>query len=537
MSTNPSRHSTRRSLPAALLGLSVLALAACGSGSGDAEAASTDGGELVVALDSGVECLDPIQTDRPGEHNIYRQLVETLTSLDPDTGELRPWLAESWDVNDDATEFSFTLRQGVTFSDGTALTAEVVKQNLDLNATFDQAVRAPSYLQGYEGTTVADEQTFTVAFSEPNASFLNRTSSDFLAILAPASLEASPESRCSEGIVGTGPFTLESYAENQEAVLTRRDDYDSAPEWAAHSGPAKLETITFSIVPESSSRLGLLTSGQAQIVQSVESQDFEAATASGAAIDQRVTPGVPLRLQVNTQEGPLQDEKVRLAVLLYLDRDEIADVVYGAEGIVANSLLTPNVPGTLDQPEALATDPAAADALLIAAGWAKGDDGIWAKDGERLAFHITKASPYSLSAPLLELVGQQLRAHGVETDFADFTGDFLELTANHAYEVLFSNTTDIDPDVLRGQVSPLQGNRSNLPEDDPLTAPLSEQNQIGDPDARAGILAGVQEEIIARALQIPIAPLVQFYGVSPSVTGVSYDVESRVYLYDAELVG
>ncbi|MDR1188760.1 MAG: ABC transporter substrate-binding protein [Bifidobacteriaceae bacterium] len=525
--------------------LAIGVLPACASGDaasdqpggqpGQSGQSESVGGALTVALDGTVKCLDPWQTDVPAEHNIYRQVVETLTSIEPDDGTLRPWLAESWEVSDDATEFTFKLRPNVHFSNGQELTAQAVKANFDQAATLEQAVRAPSYLAGYTETRVVDQLTAVVVFDEPNASFLNHSASDFLAILAPETVETAAETRCTSGVIGTGPFLIDSYRPNQDVVLKARSDYDSAPAWAAHAGRAYLDQITFALVPESNSRLGLLTSGQAQIAQSIEAQDFDAAQAAGVAIETRVTPGVLLRLQVNTAEDPVSEEAVRQAISAYIDRDEINTVVFGGRSVPAAGLLTENLPGSAQLPELLAHDPKRGDELLSGAGWTKGDGGLWERDGQPLSFHITKASPYSLSQPLLELVVQQLHANGISADFADYTGDYSEVTSQHKYVILYANTTDLDPDVLRGQISPLDGNRSNLPADDPLTEPLTRQNQIGDWDDRADLLAEIQRDVIDRAIQIPVAALVQFYGVSDQVTGVAFDLESRIYLYDAQL--
>ncbi|NYF12640.1 peptide/nickel transport system substrate-binding protein [Pseudoclavibacter sp. JAI123] len=518
----------------AALAVTALALSACASSSAaTGEAEPVTGGTLNVALGDVVSCLDPWQTDRPAEHNIYRQVTETLTSIDPDTGELRPWLAESWTPNDDATRFEFTLREGVHFSDGTELTPDVVKANFDEAAVLPEAKRGPSYLTGYVETEVIDDQTFAVVFDAPNASFLNRTASNFLSFLAPATLEQTAAERCSTGVIGTGAFVIESYAENQDVVLTARDDYDSSPTWASHDGRALLDEIIFSLVPESSSRLGLLTSGQVDLVQSLEAQDFESAEAAGATIDSRITPGFPLRLHFNTQKSVFNDENVLRAVSLYIDRDEINDVVFAGNAEPSKGLLTPNVPGYVDLADKLQFDTAEGDKLLTEAGWAKNADGIWAKDGQTLVLDITRASPYTSSGPLLDLLVQQLHAAGIDASYAEFTGDFTELTKTFGYEVLFSNTTDIDGDTLRGQLSPLAGNRGNLPESDPLTAPLAEQNEIGDVTARNELLADLQADVLDRGFQVPIIPVTQFYGIASGVSGVAYDAESRLFLYDA----
>lgn len=523
--------------------IAALALVACGSngdngdgtpegGAGETEAV---GGTLNVAVDSEAECIDPWQADNPAIMTAIRGINESLTWIDPETGELLPWLAESWEVNDDATEFTFTLQEGVTFSDGTEVTAEVLQQNYDTAVDYTQSARLPSYLAGYSGTDIVDDLTFTINFEESNASFLNRTASQFMTVLAPATLEMSAEERCSD-FISTGPFVLDRFQINQEIAITAREDYDWAQDWAGHTGRANLDEIVFSIVPESSSRIGLLTSNQADIIQNIEIQDFDAAEGAGATIVTTTIPGIPIRVQYNTAETPFDEEEVRLALNYYMDRDELNEVVFGGNNTPATSLLIPAVPGSLDlADEVFRHDPEAGDELLESAGWERNEDDMWERDGEVLSVHAITAAPYSTTPPMLELFGQQLAANGVDFSFEPQTGDFVEFATNHRYEVLISNTTDMDGDVLRGQLSPVFGNRANLPEDHPLTDLTSEQNTIGDPELRAEALGDVQRLIAEEGLQIPMMPVIQEFAIAEQVEGYTVDVESRLYLYGASL--
>lgn len=526
----------RRMAAGGLLTAAALVAVGCSSSEPAGDPTSASGGTLRVALTGTINCIDPWQVDTPAEMNAMRQMSETLTWIDPDTGELLPWLAESWEVNEDATAFTFTLQEGVTFSDGTPLTAEVMAANYDVASGFTASTRLPSYFGGYSGTDVVDDLTFTVNFESPNASFLNRTASQFMTVLGSATLESTPEERCA-GYVATGPFVLDTYATNQEMVLTAREDYDWAPEWAGHTGRAIVDEIVFSIVPESSSRIGLLTSGQVDIAQAIEPQDFAAAESAGATIDTRMTPGFPSRLHSNTQAVPLDELAVRAAISYYIDRDEINTVVYDGHNTPATFLLTPNVPGSADLSDIIRFDPDQGDTLLENSGWEKNADGVWEKNAETLALHITASSPYSATPATLELLQQQLQAAGLVVTFSDWTGDFLDLVNNHQYQLLYTNTTDIDGDSLRGQLSPLNGNRMNLAEDDPIVEMLAEQNTIGDADERNELLGEIQEYVVENGYQIPIMPVVQYYGVSENTTGVFYDVESRLVLYGTTLAG
>jgi peptide/nickel transport system substrate-binding protein len=187
--------------------------------------------------------------------DISRALTDSLVFLNPETGDFEPWLAESWEVEDDRI-FTFHLRDDVTFSDGTRLTGEVVKTNferlVELNSTS-------GYVDGFTSITVPDEYTVVIEFPEPNASLLTGLSRAHVGIVSEASALSSVEER-QRYIDGSGPFRLdlERTIADEQIVLVRRDDYNWAPAWYDHEGPAYLEEIVYRIITEESVRVGAL---------------------------------------------------------------------------------------------------------------------------------------------------------------------------------------------------------------------------------------------------------------------------------------
>ncbi len=199
---------------------------------------AVEGGTLTFAVANDPINLNPSGTGS-GNDTWYltRQIVDSLTEQDPATGEVIPWLAQSWKISDHATSFTFTLRPGVTFSDGTPLTAAVVKANFDdilAAGTKSQAIGA---FTGYQGTTVVDDATFTVTFSTPIAAFLQATSQVGLVPVALSTLAIPYDDRAGgQGVIGTGPFTVDHYTKNTEVVLNKRAGYDWGPKDRHHTG-------------------------------------------------------------------------------------------------------------------------------------------------------------------------------------------------------------------------------------------------------------------------------------------------------------
>src|SRR4051794_6920157 len=282
--SHPDSRSARWAALTALLTTGVL-LTACSSGSAgrstNDSGRARPGGTLAFAVGSDAGCVDPQQVGSNDTIYSLRQVVDSLTDQDPGTGRIVPWLAKSWDISQDAKTFTFHLRSGVTFSDGTPLTAQVVKDNFDAVPKLGAlGTLAQGYLSGVASTTAVDPLTVRVTFKQPNAQFLQATSTFSLGIESSASVKKSPQQKCSEGVAGSGPFTLKSYVQNRSITLAKRAKYDWGSSLWTKKGEAYLDEVAFKVVPEAGVRTGSLQSGQVDAISSVGKAD-EAALKGG----------------------------------------------------------------------------------------------------------------------------------------------------------------------------------------------------------------------------------------------------------------
>lgn len=519
--------------------VAALTLAGCAGPDAASGAAPTDptpGGTLRFALGAAPQGVDPQQVGTNVSIYVARQLADSLTDQDPETGEIGPWLAESWDVSDDLTRFTFHLRDGVTFSDGSPLTADDVRASFDAVAG-DLGATAPlaaSYLAGYTKTEVPDEHTATVVFDEANAQFLQATSTVSLAILSEETAAVDPAERLQGDVVGSGPFVLDSYTQDQGAVITRREGYDWAPASSEHDGDAYLDSIEFTVVPESGVRAGGLASDQFDAVGDVLPQDVPQVEGSGGEVLTRANPGVPFVFQPNVTRPPLDDADVRRALLVAVDRQELVDTVLSDAFEPATSVLASTTPGYADQSDLLTSDPEEAGRILDDAGWTKGPDGIREKDGEPLEIEVTYTPVFTGSGAVLELAAQQLRAVGVDLRLRQLTAAE-QTTAQESgdYDLYYYNVTRADADILRTQFSTAQRNLSLREPDDALDPLLDEQLGEADPAAREALVADAQHEILDQGLAIPLFELAQSIGVRGDVHGVTFDASSRLLFHDA----
>ncbi|MET9090267.1 ABC transporter substrate-binding protein [Streptomyces sp. NPDC004237] len=535
MTALPFPRTSRWAPLAALLTTGVL-LTACGSGDGGTGSGSSrpkSGGTLTFAVGSDAGCVDPQQVGSNDTIYSVRQLVDSLTDQDPRTGKIVPWLAKSWDINADATEFTFRLRSGVTFSDGSALTAQVVKDNFDAVPKLGAlGTLAEGYLSGVKATTVVDPLTVKVTFKQPNAQFLQATSTHSLGIESSASVKRSPQQKCSDGVVGSGPFVLKQYVQNQSVTLDRRSGYAWGSSLWSKKGAAYLDKLVFKVVPEAGVRAGSLQSGQVDVISSVGKANEAALKGGQVTLQHRANPGVVFGLGLNNARPLFKDAKVRQAVQAAVDRKQIADTVFPTGTQPATSVLAHTTPDYTNLAADLSTDPAKAKSLLDQAGWKAGGDGIRTKDGKKLSLTITWFPNAATNQPALELVQQQLKAVGIDVVLRQLpVTQFATTVQSGDFDVVWGNVTRADPDILRTSFSTQLGNFYHLPASSLDTA-LTAQAATTDTAKRAQLVAEAQKLLVQNAYNVPVVELQTQLGVSDKVHDLAFDSGSRVQLHD-----
>ncbi|WP_406131185.1 ABC transporter substrate-binding protein [Streptomyces sp. NBC_00989] len=536
MRAHPDIRPTRWAALAALLTTSVL-LTACGSGSsggsGSGSGPAKSGGTLTFAVGSDAGCVDPQQVASNDTIYSVRQVVDSLTDQDPGTGKIVPWLAKSWDISSDATTFTFHLRSGVTFSDGSELTAQVVKDNFDAVPKLGAlGTLAEGYLSGVKSTTVVGPLTVKVTFQQPNAQFLQATSTHSLGIESSASVKRSPQQKCSQGVVGSGPFVLKQYVQNQSITLAKRTGYAWGSSLWHKSGEAYLDKVVFKVVPEAGVRAGSLQSGQVDAISSVGRANEAALKGGQVTLQRRANPGVVFGLAFNNSRLVLKDARVRQAIGFAIDRKQIADTVFPTGTQPATSVLAHTTPDYADLSSDLTTDAAKAKSLLDAAGWKTGSDGIRTKDGRKLSLTVNWIPNSATNQPALELIQQQLKAVGVGLTLKQLQVTQLAPTLQSGdYDAAWGNVTRADPDILRSSFSTKLANFYRVPVG-PLDTPLTQQAATTDPTKRAQLVGQAQQLIVRNAYYAPVVELQTQIGVATKVHGLNFDASSRIQLHD-----
>ncbi|WP_213989216.1 ABC transporter substrate-binding protein [Sodalis sp. dw_96] len=459
---------------------------------------------LTIGLAEQSQCIDP-QQDNYGYAAIEgRGLVDSLTDQSyEDPSKISPWLAESWEINADATRYTFHIRKDVTFSDGSKLNAPVIKDNFDTITKIPGAAGA-SYFKGVKSITAPDDHTLVIEFDSPNVPFLAATSTGELGIVAAATLAKTPEQRCHEGVIGSGPFVLDSVKLNEKTELVKRRGYDWPSSQRKHTGEAYLDRVIYRIIPESTVRTGALRSHQVNVIQDTGYDDAQPLAKEGFPLEKIESLGTAVNLLINTSRGILADEKVRQAFSKAINRQEVVDLAFSGYKIPATGVLTRKTPGYLDQSALLAFDLNGANTLLDQAGWKKGSDGIRVKNGKPLQITVSfYAAP--VNQAFLEVVQQQVRDAGFDLRLRPLTGGAYD-------EALLAGDYDLhrwewslgDPDVLRQLYSTKALNRFRLSTPNDLDGPLEAQRATTDPAERKKLTDEAQKIILQRAYAVPV---------------------------------
>jgi peptide/nickel transport system substrate-binding protein len=375
-----SRNSTRRwtRLLALLLGLSMFA-AACGDDDGGSEGAEAEegsegqggaddslpddaegdpvmGGDLAYALEaesSGGFCLPEAQLAISGMQ-VAATIYDTLTKPDAD-GEIQPFLAESVEANEDSTQWTIKLREGVTFHDGSPLDAQVVANNLDAYRGAYEG-RSPLLFrfvfQDIESVQVVDPLTVQVNMVRPWAAFdWAMWGSHRLGIMGQAQLD--DPANCGTKLVGTGPFVLDRWTVSEELVATRNPDYWRTDD-AGNQLPY-LDSVTYVPIPEVASRSNALESGQVDMLHTYDTEQIAQRLQPLADADEikllaTDAYGEVNYLLLNSSVAPFDNKNARLALAHALDRQLLIDVRGGGLGKVADGPFEESVTGYVEDP-------------------------------------------------------------------------------------------------------------------------------------------------------------------------------------------
>ncbi|MBJ7330978.1 MAG: ABC transporter substrate-binding protein [Solirubrobacteraceae bacterium] len=410
-----------------LLAAAAISLAACGSDSqpstaDEKPAKPTNGGTISYGHQQEPPCLSGGWVEQA---YISRQTLDSLVSQDANK-KIVPWLAQSWKVSDDQKTWTFKLKPGVKFTDGTPLNAEAIKTNFEtwLNPKSLNSTVFVYIGEYYQSSKAVDDLTFQLKLAKPYSPLLEVLAQGYFGIHSPKQLAKGVEANC-EKIVGTGAYKVDSWERGKQVTFSKNPNYNSAPANAKHQGPAYADKLIWKFLKEPAVRYGSLKSGQSQVIYDIPSVEWKDAKENYQVL-RYLTPGRPQTLTLNTSTAPFDDVKVRQALAYALDREESVKSAFGeAAEYNGNGSLSQSTPNhDAVAANAYKYDPAKAAQLLDEAGWKEGPNGIRQKDGKPLKIVVTYGAGSIINsdgATLLQTLQQQAKESGFDWELKPLT--------------------------------------------------------------------------------------------------------------------
>lgn len=542
---------SRRSALVLGIGLpAAMTLAACSDGTGGGEAGEPQqGGTLSYLEPQAWATLYPPAGGFYPNGGVVNNLTDRLLFQHPETLELEPWIATALpEVNEDATEYTFTLREDATYSDGTPIDAENVVKNFDLygKGDSDRALTVSEAINNYDRGEVVDATTVMFYFTAPAPGFAQAVSTINSGLLSTATLDRANEEfgpGNAKDIVGSGPFVVSEEEIGTRLTLAVREDYAWAPASLQHEGRAYLDEIDIVVASEDSVRVGTVTSGQAHIARQIEAPDEPQFDADGLALHVASTNGVNNGLSFRFRDPALEDIRTRQALIAAIDRQAIIDTLFTDSYPLATGPLATTALGYVDTSEHYVHDPEKAASLLDEAGWAAGTDGKRTKDGEALTLTVNEALPQPRSREVITLLQEQLAELGIDVKLlpGDQAAQDAARTETGTLQVYHSMVGRSDYDVLKSQYA--SDNRNTLLNtqsdasvgDEELDELLAQVASTPDEEGRAEASAAAQTHLAEQAYILPLFEEPQVFGYTDAVQGFATESIGRPSFYDTWL--
>lgn len=367
----------------------VLALASAGVPA----AGRAAGKEVVMAVASTFTTMDPYDANDTLSLSVHKAFYEGLYGFDRDM-KVVPVLAESRTVSADGLVYTFRLRKGVKFHDGTDFTADAVKANFDRVTNPENHLKRFNLFSDVARTDVVDAYTVRITLKKPFSAFVNVLAHPSAVFISPAALKRYGNKEIAFHPVGTGPFTFVEWRQTEHVRVARNERY-----W--RPGMPRVDAIVFRPVVDNNTRSAVLRTGEAHFAFPVP---YEQAAVLQATPGLEVVSGpsiIARYVSMNTLRKPFDDVRVRRAINYAINKEALAKVAFGGYAVPAEGVVPPGVEFAVKLGP-WPYDPKKARALLEEAGYGKGfESELWS------------AYTHTTAQKVIQFVQQQLAQVGI----------------------------------------------------------------------------------------------------------------------------
>jgi peptide/nickel transport system substrate-binding protein len=374
--------------------------------------------EVVYVIDpasQGAKVLNPLKMDwaTPAIKLIYEALIKQGVD-----GKFYPCLASSWEISDDGMTWTFNLKKGVKFHDGSEFNADVVKW------FFKEMRESPSssyMVQPIKSVTVEDPYTVTLHMEYPDPNLLYNLSSTYMDIPSKEAIEKYGDDFGIKYAVGTGPFMLDEWIMDDRVILKKNPDYKWGTVLSENKGPAKIDRVVMREIKEETTVFMELKSGGVDIVEGVPAIFLEKIKEDKNIYVMQIPSARLIYFGMNVQKEPYTDIKVREAICLAINQEEILEHVFMNVGKAAHTYLIDQLEESkVPEEYKIRYNLDKAKEIMAEVGWKDTDgDGILEKGGEKFVANlwVENVSIYRKTA---EVVQGQLRKLGIDTKITQF---------------------------------------------------------------------------------------------------------------------
>lgn len=501
----------------------------------------TVGGRVVLGLTSEPDTLDAQKTAGDAAGRILSLIGASLVAMDPTTRQYMPYLAKEWTISADGLVWDFAVKAGVTFHDGTPLTAKAYAWTFQRAKDPDTMSTSTAEMLGPVAQFEAlDDLTFRITLESPYFPFLDSLRQRaYLQPLSQAAVEKAGEQYGREP-VGVGPFKFKEWRTGEKIVIERNPAYAWGPSFT-HGGAPYIETIELRVVPEYATVLAGMESGEIDVMLGVQAKDVERLKGAGNAILESLTAGISPGLFMNVSQPPFDDVKVRQAINLAVDREALIKAVALGQAVAQWGPISPSVPGYWSGVEKIGygLDLEKAAALLNEAGYSLGASGLLEKDGEPFRVSIIAVPIDPESVKVAQVLKEQFKALGVDLEIKQLDpGIAWEAIITGDYELTMMGVTWGEADVLwmlmhSNMLGALNFLQTNDPELDRL---LDATRETVDPMKRQEACNVAQQYIVEQAYVVPLYAGKEFCAASARLQGKYYlhaTLSADIWLDDA----
>jgi peptide/nickel transport system substrate-binding protein len=520
-----SRIVWHRCLQLSVVALCSTLLLACQQ---NAESPADD--DFVVGVVGVPPSLDPHQYLDPAVGVLARNVYDTLVYRDAETLEFVPGLAESWEISLDGLHYTFRLRQGITFHDGTPFDADAVRVNIERIASSPPSSDSAAELLGtLDHVEVISPYEVALVMSLPYEPLLDALTQPYLAIMSPTALAEWDDMTYQFHQVGTGPYRFVEYAIGDYVALERNPQYAWPPPVVANRSFPTIERILIRFYPDASQLAEALIDNRVQIAIGLAPEDARTNMLENRAVQLNTLalPGQPVELLLNAGRAPTSSLAVRQALFLALDRQAIAQAVYQGFATVAHG---PIGPATAYYDPSVAGrftyDPVQATALLNTSGWIDSDGDGWRDENGvpvEIVLAVESLSPEAQIAQLAKEQWESALQVPVTIETVPTHNELVVLGTGGAYHAIAYSESFLDPAMLTDLYFSTAALNLAHHTDPDLDGLLLVGQIESNPDSRAMIYSQIQGLIMDQVLVIPLAEQIQIMGSQPGVTGLHFD--------------